>query len=301
MESRRLWKQRQSGVAVAGSILGCLFLLLSSLGSPVQAAGCGSSDGWVGPALGNPVRAELAALPGGRTTGRQLVRYLVRLTPECLLSNGLRRVESMRVDFSNERLLRGGICTPPAAGREVRILYGTVPAGRPVDVRELHRETARVGAPEQVFHFQRPLTVSAATDVILGVEVRQEAGECPLLYAGPFESESEESGSYLQIVSFEYHDHEGDVRWHPRDCNQNRIRDADEGYAFRVSDREPQRNCGLSFRHDDFQWLIRAGGARQNGGPDDRGMAGPLRVDGEVSAPVRIGTRLAAAAGESGG
>ena len=106
-------------------------------GSAAAEVPCQRAAEKVGLDDGYPVRAELATVPHGRVTGREVVRYLVRFDSQCLLSQDVRQVDAMAVRLYQHLMAGSGRCRPPEGGRPARILFGSVAAEDPLDTRTL--------------------------------------------------------------------------------------------------------------------------------------------------------------------
>jgi hypothetical protein len=133
--------------SLRGESVSFVLLCILIAGSAMAEVPCQRSAENVGLDQGYPVRAELATVPHGRVTGREVVRYFVRFDAGCLLSQEVQRVDAMAVRLYNELMAGSGGCRPPEIGRPARILFGTVPAAADLDTRTLEIRTLRLPKP----------------------------------------------------------------------------------------------------------------------------------------------------------
>lgn len=143
-------KTRTTSLFTNGLKIPIQCLLLAALCSSHLAAEatCERTADQVGLDRGYPVRAALAAVPHGQVTGREVVRYFIRLDSDCLLSRGMHRVDALAVRLNHEAMETGGSCLPTSVDRQARVLFGVVPSSEPFDTRTLEaRENPLPKAP----------------------------------------------------------------------------------------------------------------------------------------------------------
>lgn len=205
--------------------------------------------------------------PSGKLA-RATVRYLVRIAPDCFTRHGISKVTHLSLWIHNgvipEGQHLGGVPDCPAfvpRKRPIVLLYGQVHRRRMIDVRDLQVQPARVGKRGrwEDHALANPLPVAPDIDIVVGVEIDQEPGECPLVMAPPTLDNFGNEGSYLQIVKQEEIVPGGEPRWVPGDCDGNRIPDAEQGFAAHVR----ESLCGETVGLPNFQWRIRAKGATE--------------------------------------
>lgn len=195
--------------------------------------------------------------------GRATVRYLVRIAPDCFTRYGMSEVSGMSLwihdgTVPEGRQVAGGKDCPAFVPkkRPITLLYGLVHRRRAIDVRDLRTRAAKVGKRGrwQDYDLGETLKVGPELDVVVGVEIEQEAGECPFALAPPTGVNFGNEGSYLQIVRQELPTPEGGHEWQRPDCDGNGVPDVEQGFAAHVR----ESLCGETVGVPSFQWRIRA-------------------------------------------